>query len=131
MTKRENGFTLIELLATVIILSILMTIAVTGYSAYVRSSNKTYYENLANTTKDTIIDFFADNRNYLPKQVGDTRQISVEDLVLQNYLEQIVDVKNLPCTGNGTVLKKGANSYDYKVCIQCPSYEGKIGDGCD
>lgn len=127
---KENGFTLIELLAVLVILSILITITTVGFSSYVSGANNTYYKNLENTTRDAVMDFFADNRNYYPKQVGGVREIDIDDLVRGKYLEEVVDAKGKKCRATAKVEKKGANDYDYKLCIICPSHDKNIGDGC-
>jgi len=128
---KKNGFTLIELLATLVILSIVITVSVIGFNTYIANTSQTYYKNLENTTRDAVIDFFADNRNFLPKQVGATRELDIQELINKNYLEQIVDTKKKKCTGKAIVLKKEANQYDYKICITCPSRTDQVGDGCN
>lgn len=127
---KKNGFTLIELLATLVILSVVMTVVVVGFSSYINKSNRTYYKDLENTARQATMDFFSDHRNYFPKETGKTREINLQDLINQHYLEQIVDANKQSCTGTAKVTRRGSNQYDYKVCIKCPSRNDSIGDGC-
>jgi len=127
---KKNGFTLVELLTVLVILSILMMITIVGFTSYINRANQTYYKDLEETTKEAAMDFFSDHRNYYPKQAGDKREINIQDLISNKYLEQVVDDKKLPCSGKVTVQKLGNNKYDYKVCLKCPSSSKDIGDGC-
>ncbi len=54
MKKNNKGFTLIELLAVIVILAILMTLAVTSMSGYIRDSRKNTYISTANQYLNSI-----------------------------------------------------------------------------
>ncbi len=132
----KKGFTLIELLAILVILSILMTMTVVGFRSFIVKGNNTYYDDLEKNVKTAVIDYYDDHRNLYPKRVGNSNSLENIHILLvsEKYMEKIVDAKGISCTkGKAIVIKKGANQYEYKICLRCPSYDKVIGDsslGC-
>ncbi len=116
---KNNGYTLIELLAVIVILGIIMVIAVPVVSYLVNGNNDEYYSNMEKTIKTSGEDYFLDNREVLPKKVGNTSTVTIDTLTTKAYIDKVKDENNDPCNGNVTVKKTSTNKYEYVVCLIC------------
>ena len=115
----KKGFTLIELLAVLVIIGILLGIAVSSVSIYMGRGKKEYYKAVESSLKASGQEYVSDYRSLLPREIGNTTVITVEELVKNNYIDEIVDEKKEACTGNVTIEKIDKNKYEYYVCLQC------------
>ena len=124
--KRLNkkGFSMVELLAVIVILGILGTIAIVSISAILNRAEKNHY---ATQEKNMIMaaeSYAQDNRNVLPKEIGDTRTITLQELQNRKYIGTVVDRSKNDCTtGEVTIFKYSQNGYSYRVHLKCPKYE--------
>lgn len=139
----KNGYTLIELLAVVLVLGILTTIAVAGYSTYMKNAEEKYYEDAEKSTKGaaeglltycgtTILtppDYCID----VPSS-GSSVSVSLETLMENEFSEKIIDQKTGSiCTGNVTIKNNTTNGsinykLEYQTCLRCDSYTSS---GCE
>ena len=92
-----KGFTIVEILAAVIILGVLSLIAIVSVSSVLDRAEENHYK----TQKDTLImaakSYVQDNRNLLPKNVGDSRIITLKELQDAKYIGKVVDRSKKPC----------------------------------
>ena len=115
----KKGFTLVELLAVLIIIGILLTMVILSVSNYIGRGKREYYHAIEDTLKVAGRDYVIDYKSLLPREIGNSTVISVEELVLNNYIDELIDEDKNPCTGNLMIVKKDKNEYDYHVCLQC------------
>ena len=124
--RNKRGFTLVEIIATVVILGILLTTAVVGYSKYIESSKKNYY-----TTQEKLItqagrDFFNDNRGYLPTMVGEENCVTLKTLITNKYIEEVKDYNKNNCDKEKTKVcaqKISLTKYNYDTLLICDKDE--------
>ena len=78
------------------------------------------YGEIETIMENACKDYFSDYANYLPKEVNDSRNVSVENLVNGGYMKELE--KYLPdgvaCTGRVTV-EKVTSGYDYNGYLNC------------
>ena len=126
MNKR--AFTLLELLATIIILGLLTTIVIAGILPLLNRGNDEYYQ----SQEDMIIlaakDYFTDYRSKLPKEIGETSEVTLKELIEKKYIDPIKDRNNKDCNYEDSkvvVQKISDDEYQYYVTLICEtdSYE--------
>lgn len=91
--KNNKGFTLPELLAAVVIIGILSSIAIVSVNNVMKKSHKEYdikQNKLFTTAAQT---YFTDNRSKLPKKLLTESEVTLSELIKENYIEEIVDYK--------------------------------------
>lgn len=125
LKKNSNGFTLIELLATITIVGILSTIAITAVSKMIASSHKNYYKTLEKNIALAAESYAQNNRNYLPKTENASTTISLKQLVENNYIKNVVDHADHKCNLDASQIKitKKNKKYNYEVELHCPNYK--------
>ena len=90
MKKQKKGFTLIELLATIIILGLLVTIAYISVTSILNRGNDSYYKSQENMLLLAGREYFADHRSELPKDIGNTSNVSLETLIKEGVVVDAV-----------------------------------------
>ena len=126
MIRKKKGFTLVELLATIIILGLLVTIAYISVSSILNSGDDSYYESQENMLVLAGREYYADHRSELPKEIGDTSNVSLETLVEENYIEQITDKDGNDCDNDNsgvTVQKITEKDFQYYGTLICGAYQ--------
>ena len=85
--KKKRGFTLVELLATITILSVVMIIAIPSVTKLIKKFGDNYYKTLEESIKLAGIDYFTDHKKEIPKYVGETSIITIDnfDTNILNY----------------------------------------------
>ena len=124
--KKSKGFTMIELLATIIILGLLITIAYTSVRNILNRGNNTYYESQENMIVLAGQDYFADYREKLPDEIGDTASVTLETLINESYIDPVKDDDENDCDFPGSrvfVQKITDRDYQYFVTLVCNRYE--------
>ena len=135
----KKGFTMVELLATIVILGIIMTTAITAYSRYKENSSRKAY-NLIHANAASAAE------NYFMDVPGDN-EVDIQKLVELEYLDTPNDPwdKNAKCVG---VVKKdlpdnqkksgdAIELYNYEVQLKCTRgctcliYPAKTNCNCD
>ncbi len=126
MQKRVKGFTLIELLTTIIILGLLVTIGYISIQSIIERGNNSYYK----SQEDMIIlaakEYYADHREELPDNIGDTSTVTLETLINGKYIDPVKDKDDNDCNGDKssvTVQKITNRDYQYYLTLVCEKYE--------
>ena len=130
MKNKDNkkGFTLIEIIATVAILGILAVIGIVSVSNIINKGEDEYYETLEDNVALTTESYTQTNRDSLPKNVGESKNVPVSDLVDENYIEKIKDYYGEECDLEKSyvkVFKYNKNSYTYVTYLDCPNYNNE------
>ena len=120
----RNGFSMVELLAVIVILGILGTIAIVSISTILTRAEKNHYKTQEKNMIMAAESYVQDNRNILPKEIGDTRTITLQELQSRKYIGEVLDRSKASCTtGEVTIFKYSQDGYSYKVYLKCPKYE--------
>ena len=116
MKLNKNGFTMVELLATVVIIGILGTIGVVGVTKSMKSAEARY--NIAQNKLfiSAAQTYFTDNKTRLPMKSGISKNVTLEKLINENYIEKMIDYhkKEYKKESYVTVTKLGLNMYSYE-----------------
>ena len=124
--KRNNGgFSLVELLAAIVIMGILTGVAIVSVSYLLGKADKSYYE----AQEDEIImaakSYTQDNRNFLPKRVGQKKQVYLKTLQSKKYIGDVVDRNKKKCDPEKSyvqVYRYSKNNYSYVANLVCTRY---------
>ena len=128
MKEKNKGFTLIEILAAVTILGVLSIVAIVSVNKVIQKSKQNHYITSEENIKMAGQSYVQQNRNYLPKVIGQKRRIPLKTLVDKNYIEQIKDYNGNDCDLNSSyvqVFKYSQNDYSYITYLDCPVYNSK------
>ena len=107
---------MVELLATVTILGILATIATVSVTRTMQKAHKEYDQKQNKLFTTAAQTYFTDNRNALPKKLLTTSEVTLQELIDKNYIEEIVDYKKKVYDkekSKAYVKKTGAGKYIY------------------
>ena len=88
----NKGFSLVELLAVIVILGIIIGIGVVSVTRLVDRAKKSEQDSNKNIITMSAQTYLQNNKNLVPKVVGESRNIKVSDLKANNYLTK--DIKN-------------------------------------
>ena len=124
--KNQKGFTIVELLAAVAILAILSTIAIVSVSNILDNANKKHYETQLKNMIMATKSFTQENRNILPKAVGDTSNVTLEMLQNKKYIGQVMDRSKNQCNNKESyvnIFKYSKTEYSYTAYLKCGNKE--------
>ena len=122
MKKLGNkGFTLIELLAVIIVLAIILAIAVPQMTKLLKNIQDGGYEKSEEGMIKAVESYLILNIGQFPAEEGDTERVLLSTLVNQNYIKDILDVKDesVICTGYVDVTKLAYDGYEYTSYLEC------------
>ena len=122
MKKNQKGFTMIELLAAIIILGVLLGIAIPGVSKLMKQFRRDYYGKLEESITTSAKDFINDEKLYRPTGVLNSTVISLDTLVKNKYVDEVVDYKGKTCSLTDSyvvIIYFGKDNYKYKTCLKC------------
>ena len=122
VSKQKNGFTMVELLAVIVILGIIMAIAIPAVNHLIGRSKKENIESHKRTLVMAAESYLQHNKNELPSDIGDSRNITAKTLKETNYLkEDIYNADKKSCMEDSfvKVTKKGTKKYNYTAHIYC------------
>ena len=128
MKEKNKGLTLIEILAAVTILGVLSIVAIVSVNKVIQKAKQNHYITSEENIKMAGQSYVQQNRNYLPKVIGQKRRIPLKTLVDKNYIEQIKDYNGNDCDLNSSyvqVFKYSQNDYSYITYLDCPVYNSK------
>ena len=134
MIKNNKGFTMVELLAAVTILGILATIAIVSVTNTMEKSHKEYDEKQNKLFTTAAQTYFTDNRRELPKKLLTTNKVTLQKLIEENYIEEIVDYKKKAYDKTrsvATIKKTGAGKYMYYSTLVSGDGKRKVSDAPD
>ncbi len=116
------GFSIVELLAAIVIMGILATIAIVSVSSILQNAEEKHYETQESNMILAAQSYAQDNRNILPKSIGDKRVITLGELQNAKYIGDVVDRSKNSCEeGSVTIFKYSNDGYSYKVYLKCPN----------
>ena len=124
--KSNKGFSLVELLAVIVILGLLATIGIVATTSLVDKAKKDKMESQKNTVTMSAQTYMQNNKNLVPKIIGETRILNVSDLRKSNYLtEDIKNEKGESCMEKSyvKVYKLSNTEYTYTTFLYCGSEE--------
>lgn len=126
----KKGFTLVELLAVIVILAIILAIAIPSISNMIENSQINALRSDMKMMVKAAKTYIGVNDSLLPKNVGDTKEISLENLQSSGYISTIKSPTNKSKTCNGYVLinKIDKDKYDYEPILNC---ENDIGNATE
>ena len=127
MSKRKNqkGFTMVELLAAVAILGLLSAIAIVSVGKILDNANKKHYETQLDNMIMATKSLSQENRNVLPKGIGETTTVTLETLQHKKYIGEVVDRNKNKCNvkeSTVTIFKYSKTDYSYLPYLKCPDY---------
>jgi prepilin-type N-terminal cleavage/methylation domain-containing protein len=128
MKRRDNqkGFTIVELLAAVAILAILSMIAIVSVSRILNNANKKHYETQLDNMIMATKSLSQENRNVLPKGIGETTTVTLETLQRKKYIGDVVDRNKNKCNPQDstvTIFKYSKTDYSYTAYLKCGNKE--------
>ena len=128
MNKRKNqkGFTMVELLAAVAILGLLSAIAIVGVGKILDNANKKHYETQLDNMIMATKSLSQENRNILPKGIGETTTVTLETLQHKKYIGEVVDRNKNKCNvkeSTVTIFKYSKTDYSYTAYLKCGNKE--------
>lgn len=120
--KNRNGFSLIEILGVITILGILSVMGIAAFSHLIEKSKDEKISQDKRTLLMAAKSYYQDNRDKLPKNIGDDNYIYAKDLLKKNYIkEEIKNKDNESCMKESYVKihKDKKDNYTYKVYLYC------------
>ncbi|MGI6324961.1 MAG: prepilin-type N-terminal cleavage/methylation domain-containing protein [Bacilli bacterium] len=122
----KNAFTLIEIVAVIVIIGMFLTIMMPVVSRTILSSRLKFYDNQENTVLLSARNYFSEDRNKLPKDLGEKKTVTVSTLIQEGYINSIIDDRNRPCNYEQSyveVTQIGKGDYQYYVRLVCNEYD--------
>ena len=126
MKRNNKGFSLVELLAVVVILGLLAAIGIVATSSLVDKAKTNKMESQKNTVNMSAQTYMQNNKNLVPKIIGESKIIKVSDLRRANYLtENITNNKGESCMEKSyvRVYKLSNSEYTYTTFLYCGDEE--------
>ena len=94
----NKGFSMVEILAVVVILGVISTIGIVSVSRMIENSRRHYYHAQEEQLILAAQSYSNDNKNILPKTIGGTSTVYLQELIDKKYIkETIVDQNKVPC----------------------------------
>lgn len=136
MKLNNKGFSMIEILAVVVIVAIVSVIGIVSVTRLIEKSRQHFYENQEKQIVLAAQAYARDNKNILPKEVGQISTVYLDDLIKNNYIkDEITDEDKNPCyTKPETIKDKDGNEVNidgthvdiYKVNQTEYTYTGNL-----
>ena len=126
--KIKEGFTLIEILAAVTILGLLSIVAVVSVNRIIQKAKQNHYITAEDNLKIAGQSYVQQNRNSLPKTIGQKKRVYLKTLVEKNYIEPIKDYNDNECDLEKSyvqIFKYSQDDYSYIAYLDCPIYNSK------
>ena len=117
--KNKKGFTLIELMGVIVIIGILLLIAIPAVDKYMRKGKNNYYVSLEEEIKTAGMNYMETYRTLLPRQIGHYATVTLDELVENKYMEEVVDENGVKCSGKVTIEKVSTEKYTYVSYLDC------------
>ena len=124
--RNRKGFSLVELLAVVVILGLIAALGISATSYLSDLAKKNKMESQKNTVTMSAETYLQNNKNLVPKIIGDSSIIKVSDLRREKYLtEDIKNGKGESCMEKSyvRVYKLSNSEYKYTTFLYCGDEE--------
>jgi len=117
----KKGFTLVELLAVIAILAIILVISVPKILNVIDSSKSNVYISDCKLLLKAAELYMASNDNLYPQNIGETSEISLSELINNNYIDEIKrpNDKENDCSGYVSITKTKEKEYKYIPHLNC------------
>ena len=127
MKKKLNkkGFTLVEIIGVVAILGIVSVVGLVSVNSIIQKGKTEHYVAAEKNLKITAESYAQANRDYLPKNVGEMKKVTLRTLVDNNFMEPIKDYHDKNCDLDNSyvqIFKYSKNGYSYLAYLDCPDY---------
>ncbi len=124
MKLNKKAFTLVEILAVVAILAILATLVIPSVTKYLKGGKEDYDENLKKQLILVAKNYYAENRDRLPKKDGSiSSYVTLKELISLKYTSKdFIDSKGNNCNNDTYVtarLNLESDNIDYYACMKC------------
>lgn len=124
MSLNKRGFTMVELLAVITIISVLGLIAITSITNILSSTEEEYYEEQEALMLVAGKNYFSDNLDKRPHDIGEEACVTLSTLQSNNYIGVIKDYdKNVCNTGTVCSKKVTTKNYTYYSYLKCAGSE--------
>jgi type IV pilus assembly protein PilA len=125
--KNNKAFTLVELLAVIAIMGVLLVIAVPQINKLIETSRIKTFESNEESLIDTAKNYMSGENENLPYEIGDSLEITYNDMKSAGYLDPIYDlVDNTECsTSKVTIIKTTEYNYEYVEDLICSTYNSE------
>ncbi len=119
--KYNKGFTLVELLAVITIIAIVSLITIPVVIRNIQGTGERIYKTNENSLAIAAKNYYMEHIDYLPKNIGDTTLIFLDDLIDKGFIKQIKDLqdRSLPCEGYVVIEKATDRVYNYTPYLKC------------
>ena len=91
LRKNSEGFTMVEMLAAVVIMGILASIGIVSVVHLRANQRAKFNQTQTEIFRQTAKNYFTDNKRKLPTTIMATERIYLEDLISNNYLDELLD----------------------------------------
>mgnify|MGYP003299463335 CR=1 FL=1 len=121
----KKGFTLVEIIGVVAILGIVSVVGLVSVNSIIQKGKTEHYVAAEKNLKITAESYAQANRDYLPKNVGEMKKVTLRTLVDDNYMEPIKDYHDKNCDLDNSyvqIFKYSKNGYSYLAYLDCPDY---------
>lgn len=117
----KKGITLVELLAVIIILGIVTSIAVPIVLNVISVSRMNAYVKNVEMVRKAAEGYVSKNTGILPELIGDTSEVSINQLVLSGFIDEVKNPYNRSenCSGYVVILKNNQDKYEYIPHLKC------------
>ena len=122
----KKGFTLVEIIGVVAILGIVSVVGLVSVNSIIKKGKDEHYVAAKQNLKLSAESYAQTNRDYLPKNVGEKKKVTLRTLVENNYIEPIKDYHDKNCDLDNSyvqIFKYSKNGYSYLVYLDCPEYK--------
>lgn len=119
---------MVEILAAVTILGLLSIVAVVSVNRIIQKAKQNHYITAEDTLKIAGQSYVQQNRNSLPKTIGQKKRVYLKTLVEKNYIEPIKDYNDNECDLEKSyvqIFKYSQDDYSYIAYLDCPIYNSK------
>ena len=124
---RKKGFTMVELLAVIVILGILSIISIAAIQGVISKARIEYYKTQKNNMVMAAQSYLNTNKNLNPKVSGQVVKISLDTLINNKFIDQVVDYNKKDCKAEESYVQvnKYKDEIYYYSYLVCPDYSDK------